>query len=644
MFRRLIAATFALLATLAAVPAFACGGFFCFQQPIDQSAERILYIVEDTPVPAVTLHIQISYVGDDKQFSWVLPLAKAPAQNSDGTYLSVGSDAVFQLLEGATAPIFQLNWQQANNCNYNGNCYAEDAGAGGTGGGGGGPNSGGVTVVLKENVGPYEAVVIQGSSGTEIAKWLNDNQFIQPPSSTPLLDAYAKQGNVFLALKLQQDKSAGDLVPIVVKIAEPSPCLPIRLTQIAAKPDMPIVAWVLHNARAIPKNFLHVTINDAVVDWLGYGANYKTVVSKAVDQGSGHAFTTEYAQKTTKLQDAYVNFANPTWNTAALAKLTDPSAFLQAMFQQGFSGTTIVRNLITKYIPKPAAYAAVTDQEFYNCLQNGGAYPPCDAYAAAVKAQEFDAKAFAADLETLVVKPMTTVQGQFYAPGRYLTRLYTTLSPEEMTKDPIFAYNKELPDVDRLHTAQALPICEGTQTVATKVELTFADKHTLTVDAPKPDYTNCYFGPTGINPQTSDKPLVAGGGQPAKSVEVLDESGAPFAVEPLSGADLVDAILNSAKAGTPSLTDADKKALPPVTWDPYKVSGTTGGADASSGTDGTGGADASGTPVATDSGAVSTSGCTAGTSGQAGGVAALVCAALVLVRRRALVPQRAFRD
>lgn len=631
MLHRISLLALSVFSLLFAAPAFACGGFFCFQQPVDQSAERILYIVEDT---AITLHIQISYTGDDDQFSWVLPLAKAPAQNADGSYLNVGSDSVFTILEQATAPIFQYTTDPngPQNCYIGGNCWAEDGGAGGGGPSAGGGN-GGVTVLLQENVGPYAAVVIQGSTGKEVRDWLNANNYIQPAASETLLDAYAKQGNVFLALRLQKDKGAGDLVPIVVKIAEPSPCLPIRLTSIATKPDMPIVAWVLGGKRAIPKNFLHVVINEAVVDWLNYGANYKTVVSKAVDQGSGHAFTTEYAQPTTDLKKSSVAFANPNWDTAKLAALTDPTQFMQAMFQQGFQGTTLVRNLFKKYIPKPDAYKTVSDSEFYNCIQNGGNYPPCDAYVAAVKKQAFDAKGFAADLDTLVVKPMKDVESKFFADGRYLTRLYTTMSAEEMTKDPIFAYNGDLPNVARQHTAVALPICEGTQTMASKVQFTFSDGHKLTVDVPKPDFNNCYYPGSAANPMTSDKPLIAGGGQPAKEVQVLDESGAPYDVQPLATADLVDAELSKAKLGSPSLSDEFKKALPTVDWDPYKVAtqGTGGGADGGSTvtSDTTGG-----TGTTTSSTGSTSSSCQAGTVGGLGGLAALFVAAMLVLRRR----------
>ncbi len=627
MIRRLVTACLTLIALFVAMPAWACGGFFCFQQPVDQSAERILYVVDDA---AVTLHIQISYTGNDDQFSWVLPLAKAPAQNADGTYLNVGSDSIFTILEQATSPIFQykLDPNAPQNCYLNGGCYAEDAsGGGGTPGGTGGN---GVTVLLQENVGPYAAVVIQGATGKDVRDWLNANQYVQPAATESLLDAYAKQGNVFLALRLQKDKGAGDLVPIVVKIAEPGPCLPIRLTQIASQPDMPIVAWVLAAKRAIPKNFLHVIVNEAVVDWLQYGNNYKTVVSKAVDQGSGHAFTTEYAQPTSALKTANVAFANPGWNTAKLATMTDATTFMQAMLSQGFAGTTTVRNLFKKYIPKPDAFKAVADSEFYNCIQNGGNYAPCDAYVAAVKKQPFDAKAFAAELEASVVKPMKDVQAQFYADGRYLTRLYTTMSPEEMTKDPIFAYNGDLPTVDRMHTAVALPICEGTMTTASKVQLTFADGHKLTVDVPKPDYQNCYYPGSATSPTNSSLPIVAAGGQPAKEVQVLDESGAPYDIQPLGTADLVDAELNNAKLGTPSLTDDFKKSLPQVDWDPYKVvAQVTGGTDA-----GSLGGDVTANP-GTAAGATTTStSCQATPVGGISGLVGLVLAFALVLRRR----------
>lgn len=43
----------------------------------------------------------------------------------------------------------------------------------------------------------------------------------------------------------------------------------------------------------------------------------------------------------------------------------------------------------------------------------------------------------------------------------YLTRLYTTLSAEEMTVDPMFDVNSDLPKVSNMRTARAHWECEG---------------------------------------------------------------------------------------------------------------------------------------------------------------------------------------
>ena len=560
--------------------ALACGGFFCFTQPVDQSAERILYVQQKD---SITAHIQISYTGDDKEFSWVLPLQKVPE-------LGIGSDSIFSMLENATAPSFQLQWENTDSCYGYSPCEFADTA---TGGGGGGPstNEGGVVVLKEETVGPYEAVVIKGNAAADLVKWLNDNGYVQPAETTPLVESYVKQGYVFLALRMAKDKSAGDLAPIVVTLKESAPCLPLRLTKLAVQPDMPIVAWVLGDHRAIPKNFLHVILNDAVLDWMQPGTNYKTVVSKAVDQASGHAFVTEMAQKTADLK---IPFANKTWDPDKLAKIATPGAFLQAMLQEGYPRTTQLQQLIRKYVPKPAEFEAVSDQEFYGCVQcESCAEGTCAAMHAAVAKQPFDAAAFAKDVKTSIVEPLFLVQSQYEAAG-WLTRMYTTISGDEMDKDPIFAFNPDLPAVERAHTAKAVPICEGTSKQATAATLTFANGQSMQVTLPK-DWSNCQYDFAGGGVATFGKgesPLVAAGGQPAARVEVLDESGPGIEIDPRV-ADLVDAELNKAVAGKESLSAAFLATLPKSTWDPSKTTveplpgnGTSGGTNVGSASSG----------------------------------------------------------
>ncbi len=542
--------------------ALACGGFFCFQQPIDQSAERVLYIQQPGQI---TVHIQISYTGDDDKFSWILPLQSVPE-------LGIGSDSVFQLLEQGTAPYFQLEWQNKKDCHASYPCPMADGGGGGNGGPGGG-----VDVLLQQNVGPYNAVVLKSKSADELLKWLNDNGYVQPKETKPLIKSYVDKEHVFLALKLQKDKGAGDIQPIVVTLDEVGPCLPIRLTSVAAQPDMPVVTWTLGPHRAIPKNFLHVILNEATIDWMTAGGNYKTVVSKAVDQASGHAFTTEYAQPAKKFT---AKFHNDKWDTSKLESIATPGKFMMALLQYGYPRTSQMQALIRKYIPKPKTYQSVPDNEFYNCLTcEGCKQSPCSDYKAAVAKQSFDPVAFAKAIEEGVVEPLAKVQGAFDTLA-YLTRLYTTIDPAEMDKDPIFGFNPDLPDIERVRTAKAHPICKPGKETPHKAKIVFTNGHEITVDVPD-NLNSCAFGPGfGGSPGfgKGDGPINADGGQPAWKVEVLDESGPPLEIDP-SAADKVDAALNDAKLGKKSLSAEFIASLPDINWNPKSKDDPTGGVE-----------------------------------------------------------------
>ena len=617
----------ALAMTFVAAPAWACGGFFCFTQPIDQSAERILYIQEDGKM---TAHIQISYTGDDDKFSWVLPLLGVPE-------LGIGSDSIFQQLEQGTNPRFSLQWKNDKDCQGVSPCMMMAAG------GGGPPNAenkggGGVEVLQEQNVGPYKSVVIKGDNALAVIDWLTEHGYTQPPETEPLIAHYIKEKYVFLALQLLKDSGAGDIAPIVVSIDDVPPCLPIRLTSIATQPDMPIVAWSLGKARAIPKNFLHVILNDATIDWLKPGTNYKTVVSQAVDQASGHAFTTEYAQPTKNYKS---KFYQDQWKTDELKAAKTPTEFMTMMLQKSYPRTTQMQNLIRKHIPKPKAYESVKDNAFYNCIGCSGCkHSPCSEYKAEVAKQKFDAAAFADDVKTYVVEPLKQMQGHMETLP-YLTRLYTTLSASEMTKDPIFAFNPDLPDVSNIHKATAVPICEGESKQASKARLEFGNGSKLVVDIPK-SFQDCGLdaGSGAVAFGQGKEKANAAGGQPAWEVQVLDESGPPIVIDPRE-ADLVDAELNKAKAGTPSLSKDFIAALAKPTWDPTKKeqpplkggTATTGSGTTGSGTDAT-----SAGPVTVPAGGGSSSGCQAQPGdGAMGGTAALCLFALSLlfgIRRR----------
>src|SRR5688572_14011084 len=80
-------------------PASACGGFFCGAQPVDQTAERILFEVGPE---SVTMTTQITFSGRAEDFAWVLPLRDVPEPSS----LAVFSQRALVALDAQSGPTF----------------------------------------------------------------------------------------------------------------------------------------------------------------------------------------------------------------------------------------------------------------------------------------------------------------------------------------------------------------------------------------------------------------------------------------------------------------------------------------------------------------------------------------------------------
>ncbi|MBN1203391.1 MAG: DUF2330 domain-containing protein [Myxococcaceae bacterium] len=430
---------------LAAPPAEACGGFFCSRVPIDQAGERIVFGVRDDTVEA---HIQIQYQGDAEKFSWVVPMPALPS-------LDVGSPLIFGFLDSRTQPRFQIEWQNFCGGGPRGDVLMDGDSAGppqeGSAGGGG------VVVVSQQEVGPYDAAILQASEPTKLTDWLRDNGYDLTEQGAAALEPYVGQGNYFVALKLQQNKQVGDLRPIVLRFQGNRPCIPIKLTAIAARPDMPIIAYVLANKRAIPVNYRHVLINPTRIDWLRFGSNYASVATEAVDEAGGRAFLTEFAGAAEPIAQGFDAFL-PDYDTLRLSGKSHPVDFADELLRQGFTQDPAIPGMLRKYIPMPASLVqqGVKEPQFYNNLAQ---------YRGDIDADPnrppFDVSGFVQEIKDTIVTPAKKSLELLQA-HPYLTRLYTTMSAEEMTVDPDFDFNSDAPDVPNLYTVKAtLESCEA---------------------------------------------------------------------------------------------------------------------------------------------------------------------------------------
>ena len=437
----------------------ACGGFFCSRIPVDQSGERIIFTVDGGRVEA---HVQIQYVGDAQDFAWIVPVHGMPT-------LSVGAPAFFTYLAQVTQPQFRLTWE--GSCASPFSVFADGATGGPVPTDAGSP---GVEVLQQSQVGPYDSVILSATDAAALKTWLTSNGYDISATADSAIEPYVGQGYNFVALKLQKDRSVGELRPIVLGFEGTRPCVPIRLTAVAAQPNMPIIAYVFAAARAVPVNYRHVLINETRIDWLSGGANYTQVASRAVDEAGGRAFLTELAGSTAP-------FANPNemqlpganLDTSVLATKTHPVDFVLEVFSQNFPrGDGALFAMFQRYIPIPQSLqGSVSPQQFYD----GIAFFRSDIDNDPGRAP-FDAVAFANELEGSIVAPLRRAR-EILGSHPYLTRLFTTMSAEEMTVDPEFDFNASASDVSNLHTATARPLCDSEN----RVRITLADGRYFTV-------------------------------------------------------------------------------------------------------------------------------------------------------------------
>lgn len=114
---------------------------------------------------------------------------------------------------------------------------------------------------------------------------------------------------------------------------------------------------------------------------------------------------------------------------------------------------TLLRGLLNAYLPVPAG---VDEIDFYGCLS---------CYEDQIDAAAWDGPAFAAAMQERIIDPGAHAI-EILQSYPTLTRMYTTISPDEMMVDPLFYENPDLPDVDlRDQRATRAIDCNGDEVV-----------------------------------------------------------------------------------------------------------------------------------------------------------------------------------
>jgi MYXO-CTERM domain-containing protein len=430
-------------------PAQACGGLFCSASaPVNQAAERIIF--SKNADGTVTAVVQIQYQGPSEEFAWVLPVPGIPD-------VKVSSDLAFTRLQLAGNPQYNLSTVIEGECLESFNLPAGGVDVDGSfegGGGSGGSAGGGVNVLARGNVGPYDYVVIMAEGAFEhvgdvMVEWLtNEGYDVVPPGGDPadisdLLGSYLEGGMNLIAFRLNKGNDNGTIRPIRITYASDQPMIPIRPTAVAANDDMGVLVWVLGESRAVPVNYRSLELNEALIDWTTFGSNYNQVVVAAANEAGGQGFVTERAVESDVLDNVVVtDFERGEWEQL---QVNAPALLSEELLRQSvrFSGWDGYLEVLEDFLPRDDL------DLFIQCPQCDNTLTP------------FDKEAFMDALESDVIAPMLETD-ELLASRPYVTRLYTTLSAPEMDLDPLFDFNADLDDVSNVHNATRVVECNPT--------------------------------------------------------------------------------------------------------------------------------------------------------------------------------------
>lgn len=444
--------------------AHACGGFFCDggsqPMPVDQTGEDVLFVMDEGEVE---VHIRIDYEGEAAAFAWVVPVLSVPTQ------FAVGSQQLFDIVKAGSVPSYGFS-TTADDCAPPSNDSGMSPGDGDSPNGDGGGlrldlGSNDPEVLAEAQVGAYDIVVIGGqpdgsTTAQAVFDWLGDNGYQQDEAALPLLGQYLDEGHAFVALKLAGHAGVESLHPIMLRFDQPEPCVPLRLTSIAASDDMAVRTYFLAEHRVVPSTYAHVRVNPLKIDWPNQATNYAEVVTQAVDAdpANGRAFVTEYAGPSDVVFASGLVFNS--WSLEDFEGTT-PQQALEALREQsllwcvGFDPAQQCAGLHPMVEPLIAEWMLPEDTALSEFLEAP------ESFLDTIDLDRWDEGIpFAEGIAARVFEPAYNARDALEG-HPYLTRMFTTISPHEMTVDPMFYENPDLGEVPNNRTATRRTLCNG---------------------------------------------------------------------------------------------------------------------------------------------------------------------------------------
>lgn len=171
----------------------------------------------------------LSVQGQSPEAAWILPV---PSQAS----VQLASPQLFDTLQELTKPRVERKQVPRG-----------DGAAGGAA-----PGAGGVSVLERQNLGPFEVSTLAANDASALSDWLAQNQYEFPPELAGVLKPYVEQNWLYVAVKLAPESGGqalkGNLQPIWVTFESTEPVYPMRASALATR-SLPVFLYVLADHR-----------------------------------------------------------------------------------------------------------------------------------------------------------------------------------------------------------------------------------------------------------------------------------------------------------------------------------------------------------------------------------------------------------
>ncbi|HKO94025.1 MAG TPA: DUF2330 domain-containing protein [Polyangiaceae bacterium] len=323
----------------------ACGGGVVVPSDLATGAQvqRILLSVHGTVTEVVT---QIALPEGAGDYGALIPVPVQPTLDPDPV-----AEEDLAALDDATRPTVYDSGDESGGCI----CIP-------TTGGDTGPEVPGIQLSEPVAIGPFSAVVLTAENGTALQAWLDEQGFVIPDASLPIVDSYAGSGKYFIALRSTAGRTPGpSSIGLHFTLPGDQRALPLRFVSISAAPSVAFTIFVMApNTIAPSAPFAALTLGDLPDNLLRQG-QYAAAVERAVNEHDGRAFVLERGSevKYLTLPAKLRPWIDPDALVTRLSTVMKPSAMtvdvtFDTPYDQSIYGQTYVRRE-TSPGPRPAS-------------------------------------------------------------------------------------------------------------------------------------------------------------------------------------------------------------------------------------------------------------------------------------------------